>query len=99
MASSIALSARYGRRLLVPATRAAVCRWHSSHANNKEFEDQSLNTPLPSPAADEPPPLLERSEKSFLQRIFDKYSFSQQTNRILMAESFLQAASRQASDA
>jgi hypothetical protein len=101
MASSIAVSARFGRRLLTPATRAVtVCRWHSSsHANNKEFEDQSLNTPLPSPATDEPPSLLERSEKGLLQKIFDKYSFSQQTNRILMAESFLQAASRQASDA
>lgn len=100
MASSIALSVRYGRRLIAPATRAAACRWlSSSHANNKEFEDQSLNTPLPSPAADAPPPLMERSDKGFLQRFFDKYSFSQQTNRILVAESFLQAASRQASDA
>lgn len=105
MAASIAFTIRYGRRLVSPATRAISCRWQSSstsssshvHHHNKEFEDQTLNTPLPSPDP-ENPPLMERSDKGFFARLFDKYSLSQQTNRILVAESFLQAATRQASD-
>lgn len=44
------------------------------------------------------PTLFERSDKNILQRLWDKYSFSRQTNRILMAESFLEAAATQASD-
>ena len=44
-------------------------------------------------------PLSEKeSSKSFLQRIWDRYSIAQQTSRILAAESYLQAATRQASD-
>ena len=103
MASSLALTARYGRRALVrPVTLAVTSRcWQSSSTGavkNNEFEDRTLNTPLPSPDQDISPSLMERSEKGFFARVFDKYSFSQQTNRILVAESFLQAATRQASD-
>ena len=44
-------------------------------------------------------PLTEKeSSKSFFQRFYDRYSVKQQTSRILTAESFLQAATRQASD-
>jgi len=101
MASSLALTARYGRRaLLRPVSLAVTSRWQSSTgaAKNNEYEDRTLNTPLPSPDQDNSPSLMERSEKGFFARVFDKYSFSQQTNRILVAESFLQAATRQASD-
>jgi hypothetical protein len=44
-------------------------------------------------------PLHEKeSDRNFLQRLWDRYSITQQTTRILVAESFLQAATRQASD-
>lgn len=42
--------------------------------------------------------LLERTEKSILQRMYQKYSMPLQTNRILVAESLFQAATSQASD-
>ena len=54
---------------------------------NREFLERSAT------------PLSEKeSSKSFLQRIWDRYSIAQQTSRILAAESYLQAATRQASD-
>jgi hypothetical protein len=56
-----------------------------------------MGTSLPSEQRTEPT-LMERSNKGLLERLYEKYSFSQQTNRILMAESFLQAATKQASD-
>jgi hypothetical protein len=43
-------------------------------------------------------PLMEKSTKSYIGRLYDKYSFQQQTSRIVVAECFLQAATRQASD-
>jgi hypothetical protein len=60
-------------------------RWFS-----KEIEDSS--------SVSGPSPLLERSDKSFLSRLYEKHSLRQQTDRILVAESLLQAASTQASD-
>lgn len=81
-----------------PATLAVTARWQSRAIKNNDYEDRTLNTPLPSPDKDASTPLIQRSEKGFLARVFDKYSFSQQTIRILVAESFLQAATRQASD-
>jgi hypothetical protein len=42
--------------------------------------------------------MMERSEKNIFAQFFDKYSVTQQTNRILVAESLLQAAIHQASD-
>lgn len=94
------LVGRYGQRLVTPATRGIASRWQSSatgSGSHKEFEDNTLNTPLPSHDP-ENPPLMERSDKGFFARLLDKYSLSQQTKRILVAESFLQAATRQASD-
>ena len=44
------------------------------------------------------PTLMERNDKGFLKRLQDKYSFQKQTDRILVAESYLQAATTQASD-
>ena len=43
-------------------------------------------------------PLLERTDKNWFQRMIEKYSIKQQTNRILVAELLLQAAISQASD-
>ena len=56
-----------------------------------------MNTPVPDNMEEEPT-LIEKSNKNIFQKMYDKYSLSQQTNRILMAESFLQAAITQASD-
>jgi hypothetical protein len=42
--------------------------------------------------------LVERADKNIIQRMFQKYSMSEQTNRILLAESLFQAATSQASD-
>jgi hypothetical protein len=44
------------------------------------------------------PTLMERTDKNIIQRMYDKFSMSQQTNRILIAESLLQAATSQAND-
>jgi hypothetical protein len=41
---------------------------------------------------------MERTDKNIIQRMYDKFSMSQQTNRILIAESLLQAATSQAND-
>jgi len=52
-----------------------------------------------STGSDEAPKnLAEKSDKSFFGKMLDKYSVRRQTNRILVAESFLQAANHQASD-
>jgi hypothetical protein len=75
--------------------------WFSTATSkkNKEFDDgRPMNTPVPDINEEQGPTLLERSGKNVFQKMYDKYSFSQQTNRILMAESFLQAAISQASD-
>ena len=44
------------------------------------------------------PTLMERTDKNIIQRMFEKYSMSKETNRILMAESMFQAATTQTSD-
>mmetsp|Transcript_58902 Transcript_58902/g.65898 ORF Transcript_58902/g.65898 Transcript_58902/m.65898 type:complete len:141 (-) Transcript_58902:947-1369(-) len=44
------------------------------------------------------PTMLERTDKNFIHCMYDKYSMSQQKNRILIAESLFQAAISQASD-
>jgi hypothetical protein len=98
MASSLALTARYGRRALRAGTFTLPSRWQSGAAKSKDFDDPTLSTPLPSANTDASPSLMERSDKGLFARVFDKYSFVQQTNRILVAESLLQAATRQASD-
>src|SRR6056300_809361 len=51
-----------------------------------------------SEAAEGPTSLLDKSDKNIFQKFFDRHSISKQTNRILIAESFLQAAITQASD-
>jgi len=48
--------------------------------------------------AEEIPTMLERTNKNIIQCMYDKYSVSQQKNRILIAESLFQAAISQASD-
>jgi len=49
-------------------------------------------------AVEEPTSLMDRSDKSIFQKFFDRHSIRKQTNRILVAESFLEAAISQASD-
>ena len=41
---------------------------------------------------------MDRSNKNIFERMYAKYSMKQQTHRILVAESLLQAALSQASD-
>jgi len=41
---------------------------------------------------------IDRTNKNIIQRMYQKYSMSEQTNRILVAESLFQAATSQASD-
>ena len=55
-----------------------------------------MDTPLP--PQNDSPTLMDKTDKSLMARIYDKYSFGKQQNRILVAESFLQAAKSQASD-
>jgi hypothetical protein len=107
--SSLALSLRHGRRLVSPAVTTA-CRLQSTNASAsistssndestaKEFEDRTLDTPLPPSTGTTTSTMMERSEKNIFAQFFDKYSVTQQTNRILVAESLLQAAIHQASD-
>jgi len=80
--------------------RFTASRFSTTSNSSKDLGDgrPPANTPLPDAAEQAEPTLLERSNKNFLERLYDKYSLSQQTNRILMAESFLQAATSQASD-
>ncbi|CAJ1956215.1 unnamed protein product [Cylindrotheca closterium] len=49
-------------------------------------------------AVEEQTSLLDKSDKNIFQKLFDRHSISRQTNRILIAESFLEAAITQASD-
>ena len=78
---------------------------HSSERNDGKLGIMEESPPFPRPppppsssSSPREPTLWERTDKSFFQRLYDKYSFQQQTNRIVVAESFLQAATRQASD-
>jgi len=67
---------------------------------NKNTEDNTGNigTARINKKQDEEPTLIEQTDKNIIQRMYQKYSMSQQTNRILMAESLFQAATSQASD-
>jgi hypothetical protein len=85
---------RYSRRVLSSQQRVA---FFSSSTAKDSFEERPLNTPLSSSTTTSPP-LMERSDKNVFAQLYDKYSIKQQTDRILVAESFLEAATRQASD-
>jgi hypothetical protein len=88
----------------IVATTTVRPRFHRlSTTSNNDFEGRRRSSvgddPTPgNQQVEATPTLMERSSKSILAKFFDKYSLSKQTNRILMAESFLQAASSQASD-
>jgi uncharacterized protein YaiI (UPF0178 family) len=87
---------RYSRRVLSSQQRVA---FFSSSTAKDSFEERPLDTPLQSTTTTTTtPPLMERSDKNIFSQFFDKYSIKQQTDRILVAESFLEAATRQASD-
>jgi hypothetical protein len=71
----------------------------TSESDKKDNNDDNADLYQPPfPPSPREQTLMERSNKNVLERLYDKYSVSQQTNRILMAESFLQAATSQASD-
>jgi hypothetical protein len=71
-----------------------LCRrqFSSTSTNNRNDDDDS------SKDQEQSPTLMERTDKNIIQRMYDKFSMSQQTNRILIAESLLQAAASQAND-
>jgi hypothetical protein len=63
-----------------------------------EHETGTLGTAKTNENQDEELTLIERTDKNIIQRVFGKYSMSQQKERILVAESLFQAATSQASD-
>jgi hypothetical protein len=86
MLSRLSLSRRLPRQV-------RACARFQSSTRTSAVEDSQSNA-----AIKEPVSLIDRSEKSIFQRFFDRHSITKQTNRILVAESFLQAATKQASD-
>mmetsp|Transcript_15870 Transcript_15870/g.18152 ORF Transcript_15870/g.18152 Transcript_15870/m.18152 type:complete len:97 (+) Transcript_15870:226-516(+) len=80
------------------------CRgYHSLREIHLFFVDNfvpALTAPPPPPEImpKKNPTMLERTDKNFIHCMYDKYSMSQQKNRILIAESLFQAAISQASD-
>jgi hypothetical protein len=100
ISASKAPSSLLGPVSVTPSSWFSTTRTSSSSYRRNDFDgDQPMTTPIPNLQDQQhEPTLLERSNKNIFQRMYDKYSFSQQTNRILMAESFLQAAISQASD-
>lgn len=100
MSFALAVSLRRcSRRMMAPAMSAGR-QWQSTTATNSRKEDFDESPPLPlnTDSSESPSPLMDRIDKNVFQRMYDKYSIKQQTNRILVAESFLQAATCQASD-
>jgi hypothetical protein len=94
----LTFSAKTANRCSWPYRRSTFDRAFST--TNKEFDKQPL-TKMPfyhQQTQQAEPTLLERSNKNILERFLDKYSLSRQTNRILIAESFLQAAITQSND-
>jgi hypothetical protein len=77
----------------LPRQVRACARFQSS-TRTSSAED----SPQSDAAIEEPESMMDRSEKSLFQKFFDRHSITKQTNRILVAESLLQAALRQASD-
>ena len=69
-------------------------QFSSTSTNNRNDDDDDDSTK----EQEQSPTLMERTDKNILQRMYDKFSMSEQTNRILMAESLLQAATSQAND-
>jgi hypothetical protein len=66
--------------------------------NNAEYNTDNVGTAGINEKQDQESSLVEPTDKNIIQRMFQKYSMSQQTNRILLAESLFQAATIQASD-
>jgi hypothetical protein len=81
----------------IESSSSILCRRHfsSTSTNNRNDDDDDDDSIK---EQEQSPTLMERTEKNILQRMYDKFSMSEQTNRILMAESLLQAATSQAND-
>ena len=84
-------------RPLIAMCQSNVVTTRSSSSDGVKTSLADITTPSSS-APSSPQPLMDRSEKGIFQRFFDKHNIKKQTDRILVAESFLQAATRQASD-
>ena len=65
---------------------------------NAEYNTDNNGTAGINEKQDQESTLVEPADKNIIQRMFQKYSMSEQTNRILLAESLFQAATSQASD-
>ena len=81
----------------IESSPSILCRrqFSSTSTNNRNDDDDDDDS---TKEQEQSPTLMERTDKNILQRMYDKFSMSEQTNRILMAESLLQAATSQAND-
>ena len=81
----------------IESSSSILCRrqFSSTSTNNRNEDDDDDES---TKEQEQSPTLMERTDKNILQRMYDKFSMSEQTNRILMAESLLQAATSQAND-
>ena len=81
----------------IESSSSILCRRHfsSTSTNNRNDDDDDDDS---TKEQEQSPTLMERTDKNIIQRMYDKFSMSEQTNRILMAESLLQAATSQAND-
>jgi hypothetical protein len=87
---------RHQHPIEIESSPSILCRrqFSSTSTNNRNDDDDNDSTK----EQEQSPTLLERTDKNIIQRMYDKFSMSQQTNRILIAESLLQAATSQAND-
>ena len=88
---------RHQHSIEIESSSSILCRRHfsSTSTNNRNDDDDDDDSIK---EQEQSPTLMERTDKNILQRMYDKFSMSEQTNRILMAESLLQAATSQAND-
>ena len=83
----------------IESSSSILCRRHfSSTSTNNRNDDDDDDDDSTKEQEQQSPTLMERTDKNILQRMYDKFSMSEQTNRILIAESLLQAATSQAND-
>ena len=82
----------------IESSSSILCRRHFSSTSTNNRNDDDDNDDSTTKEQEQSPTLMERTDKNILQRMYDKFSMSEQTNRILIAESLLQAATSQAND-
>ena len=84
--------ASFPARVLTKALSSSIGENASAKADSISHRSEATRSNTATPLTEK------ETTKSFFQRFYDRYSVKQQTSRILTAESFLQAATRQASD-